>query len=62
MSWRLLFSGAESTGWLIYAGTAVLLALGISIWLLQLERKMVSRTVGWTLMLLRGSVLALLLD
>lgn len=61
MNWRLLFSGAESTGWLIYAGTAVLLALGISVWLLQLERRMVSRTVGWTLLLLRGLVLALLL-
>lgn len=61
MSWRLLFSGVESTGWLIFAGTAVTLALVLSVWLLRLERRMVSRTVGWTLLLLRGLVLGLLL-
>jgi len=57
MNWRLIFSGLKSPGWTIYAVLGVLVAIGISIWLLRLERRLVSRTVGWTLLTLRILVL-----
>ena len=38
----------------------VLVAIGLSIWLLRLERRLVSRTVGWTLLALRILVLTTL--
>lgn len=61
MNWRLIFSGLRSSGWSAYAIIGVLAAIGISIWLLRLERKLVSRTVGWTLLTLRILVLVTLL-
>ncbi len=57
MNWRLIFSGLKSPGWTIYAVLGVLVAIGLSVWLLQLERRLVSRTVGWTLLSLRILVL-----
>lgn len=57
MNWRLIFSGLKSPGWTIYAVLGVLVAIGLSIWLLRLERRLVSRTVGWTLLTLRILVL-----
>ena len=61
MNWRLIFSGFKSPGWAVYAIVGVALAIGLSLWLMRLERKLVSRTVGWTLMALRLLVLATLL-
>ncbi|MBC7968232.1 MAG: hypothetical protein H7Z17_20185 [Fuerstia sp.] len=61
MNWRLIFSGLKSPAWTIYAVLGVLLAIGLSIWLLRLERRLVSRTVGWTLLSLRILVLLTLL-
>ncbi|MFO0975098.1 MAG: hypothetical protein U0996_01805 [Planctomycetaceae bacterium] len=61
MNWQLIFSGLKSPGWAAYAFVGVLCALGMSIWLLRLERRMVSRTVGWTLLTLRILVLTTLL-
>jgi len=61
MTWRLLFSGTNSTTWTALVLFASLSALAISCWLLRLERRIVSRTVGWTLLTLRCSVLTLLL-
>ncbi len=57
MNWRLIFSGLKSPGWTIYAVLGVLVAIGLSVWLLRLERRLVSRTVGWTLLSLRILVL-----
>lgn len=57
MNWRLILSGLKSPGWAIYAVLGVLIAIGLSIWLLRLERRLVSRTVGWTLLTLRTLVL-----
>ena len=61
MNWRLIFSGLKSPGWTIYTVLGVLLAIGFSVWLLRLERRLVSRTVGWTLLALRILVLVALL-
>ena len=61
MNWRLIFSGFKSPGWAAYAIVSVALAIGLSVWLMRLERKLVSRTVGWTLMTLRLLVLMTLL-
>ncbi|MEY3459127.1 MAG: hypothetical protein RL215_2284, partial [Planctomycetota bacterium] len=60
MSWHLLFAGAGSTGWLIFAGLGVSLALVLSVWLLRLERRLVPRSAGWGLLVLRSSILVLL--
>jgi len=60
MSWHLMFSGAGSTGWLIFASLGVLLALVLSVWLLRLERRLVPPAAGWTLLGLRLLVLTLL--
>ena len=57
MNWRLIFSGLKSSGWTVYVVLGVLAAIGLSIWLLRLERRLVSRTVGWTLLTLRMLVL-----
>ena len=61
MSWRLLFSAAGSIGWLVYVGGVIIFAILLSVWLLRLERRMVSRSVGWTLLGLRSAILLLLL-
>ena len=61
MNWRLIFSGFASPGWAIYAIAGVTLAVVLSFWLLRLERKLVSRRVGWTLVLIRFLVLLSLL-
>ncbi|MBL8810042.1 MAG: hypothetical protein JNM43_07700 [Planctomycetaceae bacterium] len=61
MNWQLIFSGLKSPGWAAYAFIGVLCALGMSFWLLRLERRIVSRTVGWTLLTLRVLVLLTLL-
>ncbi len=61
MSWRLLFSGTQSTAWMIAVISAVLLTLVLSVWLSRLERQLVSGSVGRTLLLLRLLVLATLL-
>lgn len=61
MNWKLIFSGFKSPGWTIYALVSVSLAIFLSVWLLRLERRLVSRTVGLTLLVLRGLVLLTLL-
>lgn len=60
MSWHLLFSGAGSPGWVIFASLGVVLALVLSIWLLRLERRLVPRGVGFGLLGLRLSILSFL--
>ena len=60
MNWRLIFSGLKSPGWTAYAILGVLMAMVLSFWLLRLERKLVSRMVGWTLLTLRILVLVTL--
>ncbi|HQX48608.1 MAG TPA: hypothetical protein PLR25_01795, partial [Planctomycetaceae bacterium] len=60
MNWRLIFSGLKSPGWTVYAIVGILTAMVLSFWLLKLERKLVSRTVGWTLLTLRFLVLVAL--
>ncbi len=61
MNWRLIFSGLKSPGWTIYAILGVIVAISLSVWLLRLERKLVTRPVGWTLLTLRILVLITLL-
>lgn len=61
MTWRLLFSGTSSLPWTCFIVLAAGTAIALSCWLLRLERRMVSRTIGWTLLTLRCTVLSLLL-
>lgn len=61
MSWRLLFSGLDSFTWTTIVLITTLATLILSGWLLRLERRLVPRHVGWTLLALRTSILALLL-
>lgn len=61
MNWRLIFSGLKSPGWEACVVLAIVAAVGLSIWLLRLERKLVSRSVGWSLLALRMSILTALL-
>ncbi|MEZ6034274.1 MAG: hypothetical protein R3C17_14360 [Planctomycetaceae bacterium] len=61
MNWRLIFSGLKSPGWEACVVLAIVVAVGLSFWLLRLERKLVSRPVGWTLLTLRMLILISLL-
>jgi len=61
MNWRLIFSGFKSPGWAIFVLISVVAVVGVSYWLMRLERKLVSRTVGWSLVTLRLLVLLTLL-
>jgi hypothetical protein len=55
---RLLWHGIESPWWLAGIGGAVLVAIGLIIWLHAYERRLVSPRLGWTLLLLRLAVVA----
>jgi len=61
MNWRLIFSGFKSPGWAVFVLVSIAAVVGISYWLMRLERKLVSRRVGWTLVALRLLVLFTLL-
>jgi hypothetical protein len=61
MQWRLIFSGWQSVGWTTGVVTCILAALALSVFLMRLERRLVSRTVGWLLLTIRTCVLAWLL-
>ena len=61
MNWRLIFSGLKSPGWAVFVLVSIAAVVGISYWLMRLERKLVSRRVGWTLVTLRLLVLLTLL-
>ena len=61
MNWRLIFSGTQSTGWTISVCLAVTLAVVLFLMLRRYEARLVSRSVGWTLMTLRILVLIVLL-
>ncbi len=56
MNWRLILSGLKSPGWVAYGCVIVALAVILSFWLLKLERKLVSRKTGLTLLALRAGV------
>ena len=61
MNWRLIFSGAKSPMWVLNVVLCVAAVLLLSIWLMRLERRMVSRSVGWVLPGLRVAVLGVIL-
>jgi hypothetical protein len=61
MNWRLIFSGTRSPFWVLCSVLSIVAVLLLSVWLLRLERRMVSRNVGWFLLSLRMAVLALML-
>ena len=61
MNWRLIFSGAKSPAWVLLAMLSVVAVLLLSVWLMRLERRMVSRNVGRILLSLRIAVLAVML-
>ena len=61
MNWRLIFSGAKSPFWVLCSVLSVVAVLLLSVWLMRLQRRMVSRNVGWVLMSLRIAVLAVML-
>lgn len=61
MNWRLIFSGAKSPSWVLSTVLSVAAVLLLSIWLMRLERRVVSRSVGWVLLSLRVVVLGVLL-
>lgn len=56
----LLFQGAHSTGWLLLCIASVVAAGALIATLMRYERRLVSPRVGWTLLALRLSVLAVL--
>lgn len=61
MKWRLFFSGTQSAGWLAAAVISVVMATALCLWLLKVERRMVSATAGRLLTGLRIAVFAMLL-
>ena len=61
MNWRLIFSGAKSPAWVLFAMLSVVAVLVLSVWLMRLERRVVSRNVGRVLLSLRIAVLAVML-
>ena len=61
MNWRLIFSGAKSPIWVLSAVLSIAAVLLLSIWLMRLERRVVSRSVGWILLSLRVLVLGVML-
>ena len=61
MNWRLIFSGAKSPIWVLSAVLSIVAVLLLSIWLMRLERRVVSRSVGWLLLSLRVLVLGVML-
>jgi hypothetical protein len=61
MQWRLIFSGLQSIGWPLLVIVAVLAALALCVSLMRLERRLISRQVGWILLGVRCTVLAWLL-
>lgn len=61
MNWRLIFSGAKSPIWVLSTVLSIVTVLLLSVWLLRLERRVVSKTVGWILLSLRIAVLAVML-
>ncbi|MFO1004157.1 MAG: vWA domain-containing protein, partial [Planctomycetaceae bacterium] len=61
MNWRLIFSGAKSPIWVLCAVLSIVAVLLLSLWLMRLERRVVSRSVGWVLLSLRIAVLAVML-
>ena len=61
MNWRLIFSGAKSPIWVLGAVLSVVAVLLLSLWLMRLERRVVSRNVGRVLLSLRIAVLAVML-
>ena len=62
MNWRLIFSGAKSPIWVLSAVLSIVAVLLLSIWLMRLERRVVSRSVGWVLLGLRVAVLGVTLS
>jgi hypothetical protein len=61
MNWRLIFSGAKSPAWVLCSALSIVTVLLLSVWLMRLERRMVSRTVGRVLLGLRIAVLAVIM-
>lgn len=61
MNWRLIFSGAKSPIWVLGVVLSVVTVLLLSNWLMRLERRVVSRSVGWVLLSLRILVLGVIL-
>jgi len=61
MTWRIVFSGAQSPAWTVSVTVIVILSVAICIWLARSELKLVSRWVGRTLLFLRVTVLFFLL-
>ncbi|MFN8706566.1 MAG: hypothetical protein ACK50J_07790, partial [Planctomyces sp.] len=61
MNWRLMFSGAQSTGWMLSVILLITTAAVLCLWLLRLERQLVSTRVALTLTALRLLLFVLLL-
>ncbi len=61
MNWKLIFSGAQSTTWTVTACVAIVVAFALCMRLMTYERRLVSASVGWTLLVLRVLVLLTLL-
>lgn len=60
MKWRLVFSGIQSWSWIIGISFAVAAALALFLILRKYETRLVSQTVGRTLLALRLALLTLL--
>lgn len=55
----LTWHGAADPGWLLACSGLALVAAGLIVWLYSYERRLISRALGWTLLVLRLSVVAL---
>jgi len=56
----LTWHGTADPGWLLWAGLLVAVSAGLVIWLYRYERQLISRPLGWTLLLLRLLVIAVI--
>ncbi|MCA9052220.1 MAG: hypothetical protein KDA75_00210 [Planctomycetaceae bacterium] len=55
----LTWHGTANPSWLLSVGLLAVVAAGLIIWLYRYERQLISRPLGWTLLLLRLSVVGL---
>ena len=54
----LTWHGTADPSWLLSVGLLAVVAAGLIVWLYRYERQLISRTLGWTLLLLRLAVVA----
>src|SRR5262245_141866 len=56
----LTWHGTSDLSWLLSIGLLAAVAAGLILWLYSYERRLISRTLGWTLLTLRLAVVSLI--